>query len=49
MRSFKKNWPLIGGSVTKEVLEALNMDIIPNGWNEMAIVIIYISYKAKSH
>jgi hypothetical protein len=37
---FKKLWPLIGDSVTREVLEALNSSVMPEGWNETTIVLI---------
>jgi hypothetical protein len=37
---FKKFWPLIGSSVTAEVLEALNTGTVPVNWNETAIVLI---------
>jgi hypothetical protein len=37
---FKKFWPFIGESITKEVLEALQSGVIPPGWNDTAIVLI---------
>jgi hypothetical protein len=37
---FKKFWPLIGGAITKEILEALQSGVIPSGWNETTIILI---------
>jgi hypothetical protein len=37
---FKKFWSVVGDQVTTEVLQALNTGVIPEGWNETAIVLI---------
>ena len=37
---FKKFWSVVGDQVTHEVLPALNTGMIPEGWDETAIVLI---------
>src|SRR3989337_2945077 len=37
---YKKNWHLLGDDLVKEVLEAVNSGIIPEGWNTTTIVLI---------
>jgi hypothetical protein len=37
---FKKCWGIIGDSIVKEVLEAINNKVIPEGWNDTVIVLI---------
>jgi hypothetical protein len=37
---FKNFWSVVGDQVTHEVLQALNTGMIPEGWNETAIVLI---------
>jgi hypothetical protein len=37
---FKKCWNILGDTITKEVLDAINNKIIPEGWNDTIIVLI---------
>jgi hypothetical protein len=37
---FKKCWSIIGDSIVKEVLDAINNKAIPEGWNDTVIVLI---------
>jgi hypothetical protein len=37
---YKRFWELLGDDLVKEVLEAVNLAKIPEGWNDMAIVLI---------
>lgn len=38
--SIKKNWPLLGDDLVREVLVAVNSGVIPEGWNVTTIVLI---------
>lgn len=37
---YKKFWPLVGDNLVKEVLDAVNTGVIPEGWNTTTIVLI---------
>ncbi|KAK1684730.1 hypothetical protein QYE76_045578 [Lolium multiflorum] len=37
---YKRYWSLIGDDLTKEVLQAVNTGVIPEGWNDMVVVLI---------
>jgi hypothetical protein len=37
---YKRFWPMLGDDLTKEVLEAVNTGIIPEGWNDTITVLI---------
>jgi hypothetical protein len=37
---YKRFWNICGDEITKEVLHALDMGIIPNGWNDTTVVLI---------
>ena len=37
---YKKFWSVVGDKVTEEVLNALNSRVIPEGWNDTAVVLI---------
>jgi hypothetical protein len=37
---YKKFWAICGDDITREVLQALNTGVIPDGWNDMTIVLI---------
>ena len=37
---YKKFWSVVGEKVTEEVLNALNSRVIPEGWNDTAVVLI---------
>jgi hypothetical protein len=37
---FKKCWHVLGEILTKEVLDAIDNKVIPEGWNDTIIVLI---------
>lgn len=37
---YKRFWDMLGGDLTKEVLQAMNTATIPEGWNNTTIVLI---------
>jgi hypothetical protein len=37
---YKKFWNICGAEVTREVLQAVNTGVIPNGWNDTTVVLI---------
>lgn len=37
---YKKFWPILGEDLIREVLQAVNSGVIPEGWNQTTIVLI---------
>jgi hypothetical protein len=37
---YKRFWGLCGEDITNEILQAMNTGVIPEGWNDMTVVLI---------
>jgi hypothetical protein len=37
---YKKFWNICGEEITQEVLQAMNLGVIPEGWNDTTVVLI---------
>lgn len=46
---YKKNWPLLGDDLVREVLVAVNSGVIPEGWNVTTVLIQRLKPRRRFH